>query len=426
MRSRLNIDGLKTMRPLLMMAALVWTYGLESGTAAALDTKPFIVIAPDQESDPPDLGPGVKALTINLNPGGPPTTQELNSFFAYDPGFTGGVRVATGDVNGDGTPDIITGAGPGGGPHVRVFDGKTGGVLTDLPFTFDAAPGFTGGVFVAAGDVNNDGRADIITGAGAGGGPHVKVFSGQDNSVLQEFFAYDPAFAGGVFVAAGDINGDGRADIITGPGAGGGPNVRVFDGQNSTELASFFAYDESFTGGVHVSTDANFISNEFEGGDAPEIITSPASDSAGVPVRFFAGFDNPPNGIEFFPLLFAPELFPYGTGFAGGVRVAAVDLLDDPFGFPEIITIPGPGTDAEVRVFSFTSNDPLPPGLDSFFAFDAFAGGVFVGGALPNGLAQAFQGGGFIAAANLVPEPASGLAVMAGLVLAVSRRRRAA
>src|SRR5262249_59785610 len=100
------------------------------------------------------------------------------------------------------------------------------GALVFSFFAYDV--NFTGGVFVAAGDVNGDGRADIITGAGASGGPHVKVFSGADLSLLHSFMAYDPAFRGGVRVAAGDVTGDGRADIITGAGAGGGPHVHAF------------------------------------------------------------------------------------------------------------------------------------------------------------------------------------------------------
>ena len=178
------------------------------------------------------------------------TLAVMQSFFAYAQSFTGGVSVAAGDVNADGKADIITGAGPGGGPHVEVFSG-TNAQLIDSFFAYD--PNFKGGVHVAAGDLNADGHADIITGAGPTGGSHVKAFSGADQSTLLSFMAYNTQFTGGVTVAAGDVNGDGKADIITGPGFGGGPNVKVFNGQNGSQLASFFAFDQSNTGGVNVS-----------------------------------------------------------------------------------------------------------------------------------------------------------------------------
>jgi len=68
---------------------------------------------------------------------------------------------------------------------------------------------------------------------------------------LLNFFAYDKNFRGGVNVAAGDINGDGKDEIITGAGPGGGPHVRIFnhDGQ---VISSFFAYSEDFKDGVSV------------------------------------------------------------------------------------------------------------------------------------------------------------------------------
>ena len=120
---------------------------------------------------------------------------------------------------------------------------------------------FAGGVHVAAGDVDGDGRTDIITGAGPGGGPHVEVFSGADvtrfelfspydaafyESVLGGFFAYDPFFPGGVHVAAGDVDGDGRADIITGAGPGGGPHVEFFNGADVMRFGFFSPDDPEF------------------------------------------------------------------------------------------------------------------------------------------------------------------------------------
>ena len=72
---------------------------------------------------------------------------------------------------------------------------------------------FFGGVHVAAGDVNGDNVPDLITGAGAGGGPHVRVLNGATGKETVGFYAYDQSFRGGVYVAAGDVTGDGVADI---------------------------------------------------------------------------------------------------------------------------------------------------------------------------------------------------------------------
>ena len=172
-------------------------------------------------------------------------------FFAYDPGFTGGVYIASGDLDGNGHADIVCGADAGGGPHVTAFSGANGSLMTTF-FAYDQR--FAGGVRVAAGDVNGDGLGEIICGAGAGGGPHVTVFSSASRVLIASFFAFNPAFTGGIYVAAADVNGDGKAEVIAGAGAGGRPHVTVFglDGTESHLLLGFFAYDAVFTGGVRV------------------------------------------------------------------------------------------------------------------------------------------------------------------------------
>ena len=121
-------------------------------------------------------------------------------------------------------------------------------------YRFNAyAVAFTGGVNVAAGDTNFDGLDDIVTGPGRGGGPQVRIFDAVDHARIANFYAYDQKFSGGVSVATGDLDGDGDSELITGSGPGGGPQVRVFD-ELGTRLASFFAYDSKFTGGVFVGS----------------------------------------------------------------------------------------------------------------------------------------------------------------------------
>jgi FG-GAP-like repeat len=158
----------------------------------------------------------------------------------YLPAFHGGVRVAVGDVTGDGTPDVVTAQGPGGNNTVRVFDGDTGKALKG---TLGSFPAFTNaqadGVWVAAGDVNGDGRDDLVLGSDGGGVPLVKVVSGKNGSLIRTVDVSKLGLTGGVRVAAGDLNSDGKADVLVSGGPGSVTRIGAFDGGNGKPLYEY-------------------------------------------------------------------------------------------------------------------------------------------------------------------------------------------
>jgi fibronectin-binding autotransporter adhesin len=177
----------------------------------------------------------------------------LSSFLAFGSTFKGGVTVAAGDVNGDGTLDIVAGMATGA-PRVRVFDAATHAQLSGAIGNFLAyAKTFTGGVFVAAGDVNGDGRAEVITGPGPGLAPTVKVFTPTTVAAPRVLAAFAATAKKGVRVATADLDGDGILEILAALGPGGTANVRMFNKVSPAAIARFFAESTSFTHGLFVS-----------------------------------------------------------------------------------------------------------------------------------------------------------------------------
>ena len=290
------------------------------------------------------------------------------TFFAYASTFTGGVRVAAADVNGDGSLDIITGPGPGGGPQVNVFSFNSTGqvVLSQSFFAFNTSS-FTGGVYVAAGDTNNDGFDDVVIGAGAGGGPRVQVYAGSatgvvTSSTLNDFFAYSPAFTGGVVVAAGDRTGDsfGNQEVITGPASNGGFNVKSFDvngkGNNPTVVDNFFAFnDMTSIGGLSLA------SSPFNDGPVQDILIGTTNAQFGVVLD--------QTGVTS-PVTITTNPFP---GFTGAIR-AGVAIDTD--GIRYAVAAVGPGGGPVISLFSVGANSLTQ--TDSLFVLDpAFTGGLF-------------------------------------------------
>lgn len=180
------------------------------------------------------------------------------------PGTTVGLRLASGQLD-PATPEdeLVVAPSSGAAPVVRVFRGP---VSRLKEFTVREAKG-KGGVDVAVGDTNGDGVDEIIVGFGRGSEPYVQVFT-LDGLVLASFPVYPIRFRGGVNVATADLDGDGRDEIITGAGPGGGPDIRVYDFSGQF-ITSFLAYELTFRGGVDVAAQAATETSE------GQIVTSP-------------------------------------------------------------------------------------------------------------------------------------------------------
>jgi hypothetical protein len=163
---------------------------------------------------------------------------------------------------------------------------------------------------VAAGDIEGNGRIDLVTGPGPGREPLVKVIDGtkldqvdpggeiRASALLADFLPYDQPYRGGVYVGTGNIKGYAFTDVITGPGAGATPLVKVFGKPVTTShqeggaavglqlIDSFFAYPEPYSGGVRVGSLHEATSLPPFGSNRDAVVTTRATGDGTTPDVF--------------------------------------------------------------------------------------------------------------------------------------------
>jgi hypothetical protein len=297
--------------------------------------------------------PQSRYIVTAAGPGGGPHIRVMKSnglvfggFMAYDSNFHGGVKVATGDVNGDGQEEIITAPATSGAAQVKIFN-----INGNVKNNFLAIKNYTKGLNLASCDLNGDGSSEIIVSPNGSADPYVYVFNGQ-GQLKSKFLAYNPkVFRGEIKVSCGDVDGDGDNEIVTALGSGGSPQIKIFSSSGQLKV-QWYAFLQKFTGGVNIAV------GDVNGDGRAEIVTSIAS-KASPYVRVF----------DYFGFL-QTQFLAYDANNFNGVTLAVNDLNND--SASEIITGVGHGVPPHVRIFDY-----LGVSQGGFFAYDKkFLGGL--------------------------------------------------
>ena len=297
-----------------------------------LTSTPILVVAPEAGGQPVRV----------LNPDGS-LVATIDAFF----GYKGAVRVATGDVTGDGYNDIVAICGLGITTEVRVFDGVTRArVLKFAPY----GKYFMTGGYVAVGDVLPDHPGNEIIVSPQLGLEKVRVFDGVGRE-LTSFTPYSKYYSGAVpiavgnidgidgdeiavaigagcsevrwfdgygnlegkfkgygnQIAVGDVDGDGKAEVVLTAGVGFQPIIRIYDPKFGVLDAQFYGYDPKYYGGLRVTLLRRADGSRYD------IVTALEAKKP-TTVSIYDG----KTGAKLTSYLAYPSVFAFGLNIAGG------------------------------------------------------------------------------------------------------------
>ncbi len=283
--------------------------------------------------------------------------------------YTAGVKVATGDVTGDGVPDVVVGT-TDGPAKVRVVDGATGRMRSGSVFSSSS---YTGLVDVAVGDVTGDGVADIAIGTNEGR-PRARVYRGGDFARLVDFKPLSGTSLGRAKVSLADVTGDGRGDLLVSGLFTNGTQVAVYTGTSLRSGSTpVLAFPKFVLTGAGFEDGINLAAGDLNGDGYADLVFS--SSLGGSRVLALSGRDLVKSGTRTTLVDFTPA----GSGYANGIRAAADDLDGD--GRADLLLASGEGSGN--RVTAYNGRDLTPAGVPAlamdFTVYSGYTGGLYIG-----------------------------------------------
>lgn len=284
----------------------------------------------------------------------------IGDIWPYGSTFRGTLSIALGDVDGDGSDEVIIAPKSNGGPHVRVYN-FTEGEGFGLHSQFNAYnTSLRTGIKVYSSDVTGDGTAEIVTVPMPGAPAHVRVLN-ETGGLVGQFYAFHTGFRGSANISFGDGDSDGDNDLVLAPYMLGGPQVRVVDGGGGL-IGQAFAWNSNYRFGVDAAVGDPDNDGEVE-------IVAGIRTGGGPQVRVLTLQSEPVGQVE-------NQFFAYAEGFRGGMTTMVADI--DGSGGAEIITVPLAGGGPHVRTFDAADTSTLDVNSELNFMShaSAFRGGV--------------------------------------------------